>query len=391
MAEPLLGIDVSTWNNKLDWDALKKQGVQFAIVKATQGKGVNTTANMFTDSRFKYNLENATAAGIYCGVYHYLTASTIGEAAAEADYFISVIKPYKDKIVLWAAVDVEEKKYLPMKDKGLLTRIVNEFCRRVNGAGFRPCIYTNRDFLKNYLNYNDLANWDIWRAHWSSAKPTDYAERMVMWQYTGSGRIQGFNGYFDMNYGYFDIKDLIKDKPAGNISTPCAPTSSTKPKFKKGQMVKVINTFESGGKIRALTYQGTPFVVAHDTYEVIQAVGDRVVIGKNGVVVAAVKDKDLKRVATTTSTQCGASSTVCAPTTSMPCAPSTPKSGKLPVVGSKVRVREGAKAYNGVALSKSVYTNVYYVRQLVGDRAVISPEMTGAITAAVKVDDLIVV
>ena len=64
--------------------------------------------------------------------------------------------------------------------------------------------------------------------------------------------------------------------------------------------------------------------------------------------------------------------------------PSAPKQIK---VGSKVKVKSGAKTYTGGGLSSLVYTRVYDVIQISGDRIVIG--IGKAITAAVHKDNLI--
>ena len=56
-------------------------------------------------------------------------------------------------------------------------------------------------------------------------------------------------------------------------------------------------------------------------------------------------------------------------------------------VGSKVKVRKGAKTYTGGSLASFVYNNVYDVIQINGDRVVIGKGK--AVTAAVRLEDLI--
>ena len=58
-------------------------------------------------------------------------------------------------------------------------------------------------------------------------------------------------------------------------------------------------------------------------------------------------------------------------------------------VGAKVKVKPGAKTYDGKGLATFVYSGVYFVREVKGDRAVIAPAMSGAVTAAVRVGDLV--
>lgn len=62
-------------------------------------------------------------------------------------------------------------------------------------------------------------------------------------------------------------------------------------------------------------------------------------------------------------------------------------SGDAIQVGDRVKVKSGAKTYEGKSLASFVYQNTYDVQQLSGDRAVIGQK--GVVTAAVKVKDLI--
>ena len=56
-------------------------------------------------------------------------------------------------------------------------------------------------------------------------------------------------------------------------------------------------------------------------------------------------------------------------------------------VGSKVKVKSGARTYTGGGLASFVYKTVYDVQQIKGDRVVIG--LKGQVTAAVKLSDLI--
>ena len=223
----LRGIDVSTNNGVIDWRKAAKT-VDFAVIKATQGRGASPATALlrkFTDSKFKYNITNAMANKLTIGVFHYLNCSTTEEAEEEAAYFCKIIAPYRPYIKVFAAVDVEDGRYpqyayLP-KDKLQLTEIVNAFTERVRRGGFTPAIYTNRAFLTYRLNFGELKCKTIWRAHWynradetptfeewgSANAPTDYAQDMPVWQFGkgGKGYIDGIKSEIDINYGYLDI------------------------------------------------------------------------------------------------------------------------------------------------------------------------------------------
>lgn len=208
----LRGIDVSTHQGTIDWDEVAGAGLSFAIIKATQGWSEKTAGlRNFTDSKFKRNITEAHRIGLRVGVYHYLTAKTVGEAMEEAEYFLTVIEPYKTLIDLWTVVDVESK-FLP-KDKTLLTQIVNTFCSRVTSAGMKPMVYTNPTYLKHRLN--DISCWPLWLALWRKKTnvPTvkDYPS-MKLWQWGGE-KISGINEKTDANFAIVDLPQ-IKEEPA---------------------------------------------------------------------------------------------------------------------------------------------------------------------------------
>ena len=139
----------------------------------------------------------------------------------------------------------------------------------------------------------------------------------------------------------------------------------------KGSVVRV--------KQGAKTYDGgglASFVYTRD-HIVSEVSGDRCVITYNGVVVAAVRKSDLTLVSG------GGSSSNAKPTAPAP-APS-----KGIVKGSVVRVKQGAKDYNGGGLASFVYTRDHIVSEVSGDRCVIT--YNGVVVAAVRKSDLTLV
>lgn len=205
----LKGIDVSTVQGTIAWSKVKRAGVDFAMIKASQGRGESaTTKNLtvFKDSQFVKNISSAYAAGIACGVYHYFTATTAAEVDREAQFFIDTIRPYRDKISLWAAVDVESEVYLKNLTRIQLTALVSRFLRKVSAAGFAVMLYANPNFLFYRFEPGAFDETPLWLAHWGVSKP--YAgTNPKIWQF-GAGRIEGIRTEVDHNYGYFLLEDL---------------------------------------------------------------------------------------------------------------------------------------------------------------------------------------
>ncbi len=217
------GIDVSTIQGNINWTKVAADGVKFAMIKATQGRGEGAATRLlkrFTDSKFKKNIVEASSAGMACGVYHYLTAQTVEEAKAEAAYFIGVIAPYKKHITLWAAVDVESVPYLSKLGKYELAKIVRAFMDAVRAAGYKPMLYTNPNYLTYRLPAGEFNSDEIWLAHYNVKQPMQVPNTQ-MWQY-GTGKVNGVSGAVDMNEGYFNeaVCAIAKLGTLGIINTP---------------------------------------------------------------------------------------------------------------------------------------------------------------------------
>ncbi len=218
------GIDVSTYQKNIDWVKVKASGIKFAMIKATQGKSeANPSMYLFTDSYFKKNIVAANSVALRCGVYHYLTATTVAGAKEEAEYFLKTIAPYKPFINLYAAVDVESK-YLPT-DKELLTQIVNVFCTMIKQAGYEPIVYTNPNFLTYRLN--NISSWKLWLALWRNKNNVPTVKQypnLVIWQW-GSETVDGItSGKVDAN---FEIVEQTTETPKTEQKTETSTTTTT--------------------------------------------------------------------------------------------------------------------------------------------------------------------
>lgn len=77
-----------------------------------------------------------------------------------------------------------------------------------------------------------------------------------------------------------------------------ATTSAAKPsqKIDKGDKVKVINTLKSGNRTIGKLYNRGTFTVYYDSYDVLDAKNDRVVIGRGKQVTAAVNVENLMKI-----------------------------------------------------------------------------------------------
>ena len=75
------GVDVSHFDGAIDWAAARRDGVAFAIIKATEGTS-------FVDNHFATNWTNTRANGIIHGAYHFFRPKS--DPVAQADFFVQV-------------------------------------------------------------------------------------------------------------------------------------------------------------------------------------------------------------------------------------------------------------------------------------------------------------
>lgn len=193
------GIDVSKWNEVIDWPKVKEAGVDFAIIRC--GYRGSLTGALVEDPFFKRNIEGALASGIKVGVYFFTQATSVTEAMEEASIAVSLVKEYP--IAYPVFIDTEgagQNARAADLDADSRTQICRTFCETVEAAGFNAGIYANKNWLMNCLDADKLQNYYIWLAEYKGE--ATYDGNYDFWQYTSSGRVDGIEGRVDLNAGY---------------------------------------------------------------------------------------------------------------------------------------------------------------------------------------------
>ena len=201
------GIDVSSHNGEIDWQAVS-ENVDFAVIRAGyRGYG---NGKLVADTALEDNLENSLKAGMKIGVYFYSQAITKNEAREEADFVLKLIKGYNIELPVF--IDFEyahgENGELTGRlfesgiTKTQASEIINAFCSRINEAGKYAGVYSsssmlNFDIASSKLNDNTY----IWVADYNKA--VTYLGSYDIWQYNKHGSCPGVNSkYVDVNYWF---------------------------------------------------------------------------------------------------------------------------------------------------------------------------------------------
>lgn len=199
-------IDISYVQQKVDFEKVKKAGVEAVIIRTGYyGK---------TDTMFHNHIKAAIKAGLDIGVYTYIMAENAAQAAIEAQQTASRLEKYKGYINFPVFCDMEHSKFYnnSVYSRGSRTEMIEAFCNTISNLGYYPAVYINPSWLEEWTYKNRITGkYDIWLAAWtdSADKATRYDYGQTMWQW-GTSEVDGIKGRVDSNLCYVDYPSIIK-------------------------------------------------------------------------------------------------------------------------------------------------------------------------------------
>ena len=221
----LCGFDMASWQEGID---LSRVPADFVIIKATQG-------NYYSFQQMKYYADWALSLGKQIGFYHFV--DTAVSAQVQADYFVSAVQSYIGKAVLF--LDWENE-----GDKDNLSAgqtFAKSFLDRVySTTGVKALIYMSRSTLHTYYwdqvadagyglwvaqylyKYYDTVNGiggyvqdpdrgfgTVGNYHYDENDFGEWGSLPSLYQYTSTGKLDGWNGFLDLNVFYGDANDWL--------------------------------------------------------------------------------------------------------------------------------------------------------------------------------------
>ena len=190
------GIDISTWQQNINYIQVKASGIEFAIIRCGYGKNESQK-----DKMFETHYAGCKYAGLRVGAYLYSYATSVENARKEAENCLKFIKEKEFDLPIF--YDLEDKIIRPL-GKETITKMAQVFCETIENAGYKAGIYANLDWFTNYIDIDKVKQYKIWLAQWSNEHTTKFD--IDYWQYTSKGKVSGINGNVDMNICY-DIKN----------------------------------------------------------------------------------------------------------------------------------------------------------------------------------------
>ena len=195
------GIDVSSYQGDIDWDAVRSDGVEFAILRIGV-RGYGEEGNIKIDDKFFQNYDGARKAGLDIGVYFYSQAISVEEAVEEAKFVLEQLGDRKLEYPIvfdWEPVDASTTDSPPRTEDimpGTLTLCAVAFCETIRDAGYEAMIYTNKKMAYIKYDMRKFADYPVWLALYNT--DLTYYYDFDMWQY-GFGKVDGIEGDVDLD------------------------------------------------------------------------------------------------------------------------------------------------------------------------------------------------
>ena len=190
-------IDLSDWNDNIDWSTIVDAGVGGVIVKISEGRTLSELHGK--------HIAAAAARGLKWGVYCYTHAQTTARAEEEAAVVIEALDALgygAPPLGIW--IDVEAPEVIG-QDREEVPAIGSAFISTCNAAGYSAGIYASLSTLTDCINVNELADYvPYWCAQYETSEGgfrDSYPDNILAgWQWTDCYSIGGEN--YDMSEWY---------------------------------------------------------------------------------------------------------------------------------------------------------------------------------------------
>ena len=190
------GVDVSAHQGDIDWAAVKKSGIEFAIIRlGYRGYG---SGKLVEDEYAKKNLQAAKEAGLKIGAYFFSQALDIKETDEEIQFMLNMLADVDldMPLVLDWEIPAEDARTKNM-DARTLTDIQLHFCGQMKKMGYQPMVYFNWHQSENLYYLSELEDYPFWLALYQDRMT--YPWKVEMWQWTSSGKVPGIQENVDIN------------------------------------------------------------------------------------------------------------------------------------------------------------------------------------------------
>ena len=197
-----IGLDLSQFNNQIDFSALRDQGFSFVIIRLG-GRGWGGSGRLYGDRETQANLHLAREAGLKVGGYFYSTALNPTEALEEASAALDTLDGFPLELPVY--IDMEYSGDYPNGRSDSLTPgqradVIESFCSALRQAGYEAGLYASEGYVRFDLDTEAVNYLPLWMASYTvDNRLPAYIRTYSIWQQTDSAYAGGVDGAFDLN------------------------------------------------------------------------------------------------------------------------------------------------------------------------------------------------
>ena len=192
--ETSLGIDISRWQEDVDFEKVKAAGCEFVYMRL----GGFDEGEHYTDRYYLKNMAGAKAAGLKVGIYWHSEERNPQEVKASIDYLMKVLNG--ETLDFPIAFDWED--FMNFERYGMnlhdINQVYRSFVAEIEARGYSACMYGSKNRLETLWEIQPEES--VWLAHYTKA--TSYGGKYFMWQHSCTGKIDGIKGDVDLDVLY---------------------------------------------------------------------------------------------------------------------------------------------------------------------------------------------
>lgn len=221
------GIDVARYQGTVNWREVAESGVDFAMIRLGYRGAVD--GEITADSNARYNLQEASKAGISLGAYFFSTAVSQEEAEEEAKWAAAMLEGYP--ITYPVAYDCEGFEDPESRQYGMTkterTDVALAFLKTIERLGYEGMFYASKNMMEANAKWETNRidpNYKIWVAQYPElpyphTESSSYSQEHHMWQYSMEGEVPGISQNVDLNIAYFGYDGIEPPKGTEPLET----------------------------------------------------------------------------------------------------------------------------------------------------------------------------
>lgn len=192
-----IGIDVSKWQEEINWKEVAEEGVEFVIIRMGYQNGFD--GEVLIDPYFEQNIKGCQENNLPVAVYFSSYAKTSEEAKNQATWICKNLQNYNYSNLSiafdWENWSSFNKLGISLTD---INNISDTFMNECVNLGYKSMLYSSKTYLENV--WKNSNNYPVWLANYVSQ--TTYEGPYNIWQFCQTGIINGISGYVDINVMY---------------------------------------------------------------------------------------------------------------------------------------------------------------------------------------------